>query len=141
MIIKKIKTKYFANKEIINYLFFGVVTTVVSLFTYYALVMTILNPKIAWKLQAANILSWIAAVTVAYITNRKYVFESSNKNIKKEISKFISSRIVTLLSDMLIMFIGVTVLNFNDKIFKLFAQIIVVIGNYALSKIFVFKSN
>ena len=73
----KIYQKY---KEIILYLIFGVLTTVISLLTYYALVYTILNPDNAWQLQLANIISWIAGVLFAYVTNRKYVFESKNKN-------------------------------------------------------------
>ena len=79
--IKKIYIKY---KEIINYLVFGILTTIVSLLTYYLLVLTILNPNNPLELQIANIISWITCVTFAYITNRKYVFNSKDKNIKKE---------------------------------------------------------
>ncbi|MBQ2873648.1 MAG: GtrA family protein, partial [Bacilli bacterium] len=72
---------YKKYKEIINYLIFGVLTTVVSLATYYLLVFTILDPNNPLELQIANIISWITCVTFAYITNRKYVFNSKNKNI------------------------------------------------------------
>ena len=135
--IKKIYLKY---KEIINYLIFGVLTTVVSLLTYYLLVYTILNPNNPIELQIANIISWITCVTFAYITNRKYVFNSKDKNIIKEIIKFYSSRLSTLFIDMLIMFIFVTKLNFNDKIIKIIVQIIIIILNYILSKLLVFKN-
>ena len=50
-----------------------------------------------------------------------------------------TSRIATLLTDMLIMFIGVTILKLNDKIIKLISQIIVIIANYLLSKMLVFR--
>ena len=126
-------------KEIIMYLIFGVLTTVISLSVYYLLVYTILNPNINYQLQLANILSWIAGVTFAYITNRKYVFESKNKDKVKEVSKFFVSRVTTLVMDMLIMFIGVTILHFNDKIVKLISQVVVIISNYLFSKILVFK--
>ena len=76
----------------------------------------------------------------AYITNRKYVFESKNNNVKKELSSFVGARIITLIMDMLIMYIGVTVLKGNDKILKLISQIIVIVSNYIFSKIFVFKN-
>lgn len=137
--MKKIMELYKEYEEIINYLIVGGLTTVVSLLTYYICVLTILNPKDALELQIANIISWICAVTFAYITNRKFVFKSKNKDIKKEVISFTSSRIVTLLMDMAIMWLMVTVMRFNDKIAKLVVQVVVTIGNYLLSKLFVFK--
>ena len=136
--IKKLYNKY---QEIIKYLIFGVLTTIISLVTYYLLVFTILNPNNPIQLQIANIISWITCVTFAYITNRKYVFNSQNRNIISEIIKFYSSRLTTLFIDILIMFIFVTVLHFNDKIIKLIVQFIIIILNYILSKILVFKKN
>ena len=133
-LIKKVCTK-----EVIMYLIFGVLTTIVSLAVYYVLIFTLLNPENAIQLQIANILSWIAGVAFAYITNRKYVFESNEKNKVKELGKFVTSRLVTLVLDMLIMFVGVTLLKGNDKIIKLISQVLVIIGNYVFSKIFVFK--
>ena len=135
-----IKELYLKYKEIINYLIFGILTTVVSLLTYYSLVYTILNPNKPLELQIANIISWTTCVTFAYITNRKYVFNSKDKNIIKEIIKFYSSRLSTLFIDMLIMFIFVTKLNLNDKIIKIIVQIIIIILNYILSKLLVFKN-
>ena len=101
---------------------------------------TILNPQNAIQLQIANILSWIGAVAFAYITNRKYVFKSKSKNIKKEAASFVSSRILTLLMDMGVMFLTVTIFKMNDKIAKLISQVIVTIANYVFSKLFVFKN-
>ena len=137
--MKEIKKLYLKYKEIINYLIFGILTTIVSLLTYYILVFTILNPNNAIELQIANIISWITCVTFAYITNRKYVFYSKDKKITKEIIKFYSSRLTTLFLDMMIMYIFVTKLQFNDKIIKVIVQILIIILNYILSKILVFK--
>ena len=61
---------YQKYKEIIRYLIVGVLTTVVSLASYYLCVYTILDPDSPLQLQAANVISWIAAVTFAYFTNR-----------------------------------------------------------------------
>lgn len=127
------------NKEVIMYLIFGVLTTVVSLLVYYGCIYTFLNPENAVQLQIANIISWIAGVAFAYITNRKFVFESNEANQLKEISKFVTSRLATLFLDMIIMFIEVTCLHGNDKIVKLISQVLVIIGNYIFSKLFVFK--
>lgn len=137
--MKKIKELYLKYKEIINYLIVGGLTTVVSLIVYYASVFTFLNPDKPVQLQIANVLSWIAGVTFAYFTNRKYVFESKNENKLQEATKFVSSRITTLLLDMLVMWLGVTILGFNDKIIKIISQILVIVGNYVLSKLFVFR--
>ena len=135
--IKKFYNKY---KEIINYLIVGGLTTVVSLGVYYLCVLTFLNPQISWQLQIANIISWIAAVSFAYFTNRTFVFESKAANIRKEATSFFVSRVGTLLLDMGIMFWAVTICGVNDKVAKLIVQVVVTIGNYVLSKFFVFKN-
>lgn len=130
---------YKKYKEIINYLIVGVLTTVVSLGVYYACVLTFLNPENAIQLQVANIISWVAAVTFAYFTNRRFVFESKNPNMLKEASAFVGARVATLLMDMLCMFVMVTCMGLSDKIAKLVVQVIVTVANYIFSKIFVFQ--
>lgn len=137
--MEKIKELYLKYKEAINYIIFGVLTTVVSLAVYYISVFTFLNPENAIQLQIANILSWIAGVAFAYFTNRKYVFESTEKNKLKEAGKFVLARVATLIMDMIIMWLGVTVLQLNDKIIKLISQIVIIVSNYIFSKLFVFK--
>ena len=109
----KLYKKY---KEIINYLIVGVLTTVVSLGVYYVCVLTFLDPNQAIQLQAANVISWIAAVTFAYFTTRKFVFESKNPDMLKEASAFVGARVATLLMDMLCMFIMVTCMGFEPMI-------------------------
>lgn len=133
------KDLYNKYKEIINYLIFGVLTTVISLVVYYVLTLTLLNPNKSIELQIANIISWCAGVLFAYFTNRKFVFESKNNNRLKEFVTFTGARVTTLILDMLIMFIFVTTLKLNDKIFKLVSQVLVIVGNYILSKLIVFK--
>ena len=85
-------------------------------------------------------LSWIFAVFFAYFTNKKYVFECNRKD-KKEIIKFFLSRIGTLLLDMVIMYIFVSQLKFNDKVMKIISQVCVIVLNYVLSKFIVFKKS
>lgn len=135
----KIIGLYKKYKEIINYLIVGGLTTVVSLGVYYGCVVTFLNPNIPVELQVANVISWIAAVTFAYFTNRKFVFESQNKNKLREAAAFYGSRCTTLLMDMAFMFLMVTVGGINDKLAKLIVQVIVTVTNYLLSKFLVFK--
>ena len=137
--MNKIISLYKRYSEIINYLIFGFLTTIISLVVYYLLTYKFLDPNKSICLQIANIISWIAAVTFAYVTNRKYVFNSKNKNKKKEISNFVLARIITLLLDMAIMALGVTILHFNDKFIKIISQVVVIVSNYVFSKLFVFR--
>ena len=140
----KIKHIYLKNKEVINYLIFGVLTTIVNLIVKYILLFTILNAENAVELQLAVVISWIIACLFAYITNRKYVFKSKSKNILKEIIKFFGARIATLGLEMLIMFVFVTALGLNSDIWvivwTLVAQVVVVVANYIFSKLIVFKN-
>lgn len=138
-LLKKIWKLYKKYEEIINYLIVGGLTTVVSLGTYYFCVYTFLDPENAFQLQLANIISWICCVTFAYFANRIFVFKSKRKDKLKEAVSFYSSRIATLLMDMSIMFVFVTLIGFNDKIMKLVVQVVVTILNYVLSKLLVFK--
>ena len=135
-ILKKIDIR-----EVISYLIIGVLTTIVSLVSYYLLTTYILNPDKPIELQIANVLSWILSVTFAYFTNRKYVFRSNDKNVLKEGMKFYSARLLTLFMDMLIMFVFVSLMCINYKIIKLLSQVVVVIANYVISKFMVFKKS
>lgn len=129
---------YNKHKEIIWYLVFGILTTIVSLITYFLLTYTVIDVNNPFMLQIANIISWVTSVTFAYFTNKKYVFMQKEKSIRETLT-FYLSRLSTLLLDMLLMFILVTKLNMNDKICKLIIQIIIIILNYILSKLLVFK--
>lgn len=134
--------KYYKKyDEIINYLIFGVLTTVVTIITYAIFTNTFLSSKSALDIQIANVLSWIIAVTFAYLTNRKYVFKSKVQGSKhiKEIINFFLARISSLLVEMLFMYVTVTVLSYNDFICKIIAQAIVIIFNYVCSKLIIFK--
>lgn len=138
--MKKLVKIYKNHQEILNYLIVGVLTTIVSLLSYYLCVVTFLNPKNPLYLQIANIISWVCAVSFAYFTNRKYVFKSKEKNIFKEGIKFYCARLLTLLLDMLFMFILVSLLKMDDKIAKLAVQVIITIGNYIISRFVVFNN-
>ena len=129
---------YSAHREVLDYLVVGGLTTVVSLASYYSCVLTVLDPRDGFQLQCANVISWIAAVAFAYVTNRKYVFRSESEHVVREAASFVVARVGTLLMDMGIMFVGVTLLSFNDKIMKLVVQVVVTVANYVFSKLFVF---
>ncbi len=131
---------YYKNPEVWNYLIVGLLTTIVSFVTYFVVTRTFLDASVALELQIANVISWVLSVAFAYVTNRIFVFKSQNKNILSEILKFVGSRVLSLLMDIGIMFLIVTVLSMSDIVGKLISQIVVIIANYILSKLLVFKN-
>lgn len=143
--MKKIWSLYHKYEEVINYLIVGVLTTIVSLGVKYLLLFTFLDASNAVELQIAVIISWVCAVAFAYVTNRIFVFKSKNKNYFKEISSFVSGRILTLLMEMAIMWFFVTLLKLNTDfwvvVFTMICQVLITVANYILSKLFIFKKN
>ena len=102
--------------------------------------MSLLDGTDARQMQAANIVSWIGAVLFAYILNRLFVFKSKNLKILKELFVFAATRVLTLLLDMLVMFLGSTVLEFDFHFVKLISMILITAANYVISKFWVFRS-
>lgn len=139
--MNKIKNLYLKYEEIINYLIVGILTTIVSLGTYFLFVNTFLSDKSDLSIQIANVLSWICAVTFAYFTNRIFVFKSKSQNKEKlkEAIKFYTSRIASLIMDMVLMYILYSLMHIDDTISKLIVQVFVTIANYILAKLLVFK--
>jgi len=127
--------------EFIAYLIVGVCVSIISLGSYYLITIFFLNPNNPVELQISNILSWLFACTAAYFLNRIFVFKSKNNNLLKEGVQFYLARLATLLIDMALMFIFVSLLKYNDKIVKIFVQIVIVISNYIVSKFIVFKNS
>lgn len=125
-------------RELILYLVFGVLTTVVNIVTYY------LCKQVGIEYQIGNIIAWIFSVLFAFITNKIYVFESNktdSKTLIKEISSFFSFRLLSLAMDMGCMYILVEVVAIDDMIAKIISNIIVIVANYIFSKLFIFKKN
>lgn len=137
--MQKLLKLYRTYREQINYLIFGALTTLVSLAVYWLCTNSFLDPGQPLQLQLANIISWVCAVTFAYFTNRRFVFFSSERNRLQEAGKFYLSRVATLLMEMGIMALGVSVLRLDDRVVKLFAQVIIIIANYLFSKLLVFR--
>ncbi len=127
----KIYKKY---EEIINYLIFGVLTTLISILSY-AFFTRLIN----FDYVISNILSWILSVTFAFFTNQKYVFKTSSSNKIKDMFKFYLSRLTSLGIELITMYILVTLLSLNDMISKIIVQFVAIVLNYVLSKLFVFK--
>ena len=126
------------HREIIAYLIVGVLTTLVS-WIVYALLRLVLDMNVPVQVQIAVIARWVAGVVFAYYTNRKYVFQSRDPKMLPEFLKFVGSRVTTLLSDMFIMWLMVSVFGINDWIATLTSAVIVTVLNYVFSKLLVFR--
>lgn len=121
-------------RELIRYLICGLLTTVVSLASYYAASM-VLGTNSTIYLQACNVVSWALAVLFAFFLSRVWVFQSKSKKIGNEFLAFVCGRIFTLLCDMAIMQVFVFGLQVPDLYAKLVVQVVVTILNYVFGKL------
>jgi len=136
-LIRKFKPFYEKRKDIVLYIFFGGLTTVVSLVTFWLFVDIIPLP-----LLIANTVSWVVAVSFAFFTNRIWVFNSPTKGVKSflyQMGLFFGGRLFSLAVETAIIFIFAKQLGINAMLIKLLAQIGVLILNYIISKVFIFK--
>ena len=129
--------KRLINKETILYVIFGILTTIVNLIAYY-LFSNIININYL----ISNAIAWIISVVFAYITNKFFVFNSSyiNKDvIIEEFIKFMNCRLISGLSEVVLLFLFVDLLLMNYIVAKLIIGVLVALINFIFSKVFIFK--
>ncbi len=138
--MKKIKQLYLRYKEIINYIIFGGLTTVVNFIVYFASTKLLTIDEVI-----SNIIAWFISVLFAYVTNRIFVFESKKggfKNIVIEMVSFFLARVFSgICCDIGTFAVMIKVFNINDTIAKIVTQIMVIVMNYLLSKLVIFRKN
>ena len=135
-LINKFIEKFF-TREVISYLVFGVLTTLVN-FVFYWLFTEVLGINYL----TSNVIAWIFAVIFAYITNKLFVFESKSWELPivvKEVLSFGAARILSLLFETGFLTLTVEIFKFPKLIAKIIAAVFVVIINYVASKLFIFK--
>lgn len=128
---------YKKYKDQFLYIFFGIMTTVINIFMFWFFVYIIHTNVVI-----ANTIAWLSAVTVAYITNRGLVFHSNVKGftrVLKEALIFVGGRVLTYLLEDLMLVFCISYLHMNMILIKIIATIGVMILNYLISKIYVFK--
>ncbi|MGG7079219.1 GtrA family protein [Clostridium sardiniense] len=133
----KIIELYNKFKEQILYIVFGVLTTAINIISFF-----LFTRVFGMGLLASNIGAWIASVIFAFITNKIYVFDSRDYSLKivtKELVDFTISRGATGVLDMGLMYLFVSVIHMEDMVSKIIINVIVIILNYVLSKLYVFK--
>jgi putative flippase GtrA len=158
----------FFNRETITYIFFGVLTTLIG-FAVFAAALWLFEkigwfagdspelaemmanhswlkhvPNLSASLQVfiANIISWFFAIAFSFIVNKLYVFNSKSwhkRLVVKELTGFIGTRMFSLAAETAVLFLMVGMLGYGNIIAKTAGMIVVIILNYVLSKLFVFK--
>lgn len=146
-------------EEIISYLFWGGMTTIVS-WGSYSIVVVLLGSSSVWNgeirllhikmpllVLIANIISWICAMLFAFVTNKLWVFKSRSWKtsiVIPEFGKFLSARLVTGIMEIILVpvLVGIglnqTILGVEGMVAKILVSVLVVILNYIFSKLFIF---
>ena len=135
--IQKLRTLFEKYWDIVSYLFFGVLTTVVN----YLIYLPVFN-FCGLSAAVSNMIAWVGAVAFAYLTNKPFVFQShdwSAKTVIPELTKFVSCRLASGVMETLILLLTVDCLHWNGNIWQLVTQVLVVIVNYVGSKLLVFR--
>ena len=163
--IGKLTDKLF-TKEIVTYIFFGVMTTAVNFITFYLVKKLFIS--IGWDgvfnavfaagsgsfqkiveifsdgsdYLDANLIAWVVGVIFAFVTNKLWVFESKSWKPSvagKEFAGFMGARVFSFAVEMLFMFVMVTLLEWNEFVAKILVGIVVIIINYIFSKLIIFR--
>lgn len=135
--IDKIRLLLDQYRDVISYLFFGVLTTVVNYLVYL--------PLFNWlglSATVSNALAWVVSVAFAFLTNKPFVFQSHDWSLPvvlPELAKFLGTRVGSGLLETGIIFLSVDLLAFDGNLMKLATSVLVVIINYVGSKLLVFK--
>ena len=135
--IQKLRSLIVKYWDILTYLVFGVLTTVVN----YAVYLPVYN-FCGISAAVSNMIAWVVAVAFAFLTNKPFVFHShdwSAQTVLPELTKFVSCRIASGALETVILFLSVDCMNWNGNIWKLVTQVLVIIINYVGSKLLVFR--
>ncbi|KUO59466.1 MAG: teichoic acid glycosylation protein [Gracilibacter sp. BRH_c7a] len=126
-----------SKRELTSYIFFGILTTLINILSY-----VLLTNILGIDYKTATTIAWLVSVLFAFITNKLFVFHSMSKHflpLVKELGAFILSRVASYGLDILTMITLIELLYINDFVAKIFANFVVVVFNYIISKYFVFR--
>ena len=135
--MQKIRSMIVRYWDILSYLFFGVLTTVVNYLVYLPCYNTL-----GLSAVVSNGIAWAVAVAFAYLTNKPFVFKShdwSAKTVIPELTKFLGCRVGSGAAETLILYLAVDLLGMNGNLWKLLTNVLVIVMNYIGSKLLVFR--
>jgi putative flippase GtrA len=124
-----------SQKEIVSYVLFGVLTTLVNIFSYI-----LLTNVLQFSYPIAVSIAWFVSVLFAYYTNRQYVFSvKGTTKLWKEVTSFFMFRLASYFLDIILMVVLIEVFLIDDLLSKIIVNVLIVILNYLASKFVVFK--
>ena len=135
--MNKIKELFRRYYDVIMYLFFGVITTAVNYLVY----LPCYN-LLGLSATVSNVIAWVVAVAVAFLTNKPFVFRSHDWSVKvvlPELGKFLGCRVGSGVMETLILLVTVDALHWSGNVWKLVTSVLVVVVNYVGSKLLVFR--
>lgn len=135
--MKKLWALIQKHYDILAYLFFGALTTVVNYLVFFPCYNAFQLSEVT-----SNVIAWVVSVAFAYLTNKPFVFKShdwSAKTVFPELGKFVGCRIGSLVVETVLLFITVSLLSFDANLMKVLISVLVVIINYVGSKLLVFR--
>ena len=135
--MEKVKELWKKYEEAISYLFWGGVAFFLSMALFY-----VFANKMKMDEQIANTIDWVICVVFTYFTNRTFVFKSKSGGLDgmgKEFVSFIGARLGTLIMENILLFVTIDILAMNNMFGKLIGQFVVIVTNYILSKLWIFK--
>ena len=135
--IKKIKRLISARRDVVSYLFFGGLTTLVNWIVFFPLYNLLHVDEII-----ANIAAWIAAVAFAFFTNRRWVFHSEKQGTRAvltEAAAFTAGRLFSFGVETALLALGAKALSLDPNPVKVVVTVVTVILNYLISKFIIFK--
>ena len=135
--MNRISQAYKKYREPLLYVIVGALTTAVNFIVYF-----LCTRQLGINELISNGIGWVCSVAFAYFTDKTIVFQSNSFKLStliKEMTAFVSARLVTGVMDMGLFYILHTLMNFNDFFVKIFINVLVIIGNYLFSKFVIFK--
>ena len=131
--VRSLVRKYW---DVLIYLFFGGLTTLVNFLVYFPL-----YNLLAFSATISNMIAWAIAVVFAFLTNKPFVFHSNDWSmhvVVPEFTKFVGCRVGSGIFETIIIWLTVDILAFNGNLVKILVSVMVVILNYIASKWIVF---
>ncbi len=156
------------NRETLSYIFVGTMTTILS-FTLFGAALWIFNekgwfiggspgltqmveghpwlgyiPNLANSLGAfaAELIAAVFALIFSFIANKQFVFKSKSWKagiVTRELTSFVGSRVLSIFIEMTTVIFLVSILSVNTLLAKIVATVLIVVLNYVISKVFIFK--
>ncbi len=133
----RVQTLLRRHRELISYVFWGVMTTIINYAAYF-----LLTKGLQVYYLTSNIIAWTISVLFAYLVNKLFVFQSKGwawRVALRELWQMVASRLFSGALELGLLWLFVDALRLPDGPVKIAANVVVIVVNYVLSKWIIFK--